>query len=254
VTRDGLTPADVDSVAHLVVEPETLRGVGQFFIADGAYHHLRNVLRVNSGERVTLTDGNGCWVETVVGASFPAQSLERVSETHHSVRPAVDTEVAFAVTKADKPELVVQKLTELGIGAIAVLIADRSVARWDAEKMQRNVDRFRVISTQAVQQSRQVWLPRISMADSLDAYVLAVSAYPAAVVVRCDRGGEPALEAFDRFAADNRRRVAVAVGPEGGWSDREREILTASIELTRSVLRAETAAIVAGTLLSVKLR
>ena len=118
--------------------------------------------------------------------------------------------VAFAPAKGDRPEWVVQKLTELGVDRIVPLQTARSVVRWDGERGRRAVERLRRVAREAAAQSRRAYLPEVSRSD------LAALAEPPpgpAPVARAELGGPPP-------AGDS----TVAVGPEGGWSDEERRL------------------------------
>jgi 16S rRNA (uracil1498-N3)-methyltransferase len=151
-----------------------------------------------------------------------------------SVAEPPDLGVAFALTKGDKPEFVVQKLTELGVRRIVPFRADRSVVRWDDAKADRNHERLVAIAVSALEQSRGAWLPIVEpLTDP-------ASLASRSGVVRADRGGRNMLVGQDRL---------VVVGPEGGWTEAERLALPDSVGLPGGVLRAETAAIVAGALL-----
>src|SRR5919109_151919 len=108
-------PADVPASAHLFVGSaaelsDTLEVGGE----DG--HHLARVLRLRKGETVTVADGSGAWrpyrIVDVAGAGVLLQAAGTIQQ-----EPALSPRlaVAFALTKGDKPELVVQKLTELGV-------------------------------------------------------------------------------------------------------------------------------------------
>lgn len=247
---NGRVPADCDSVAHLVVAVDALVDGSGLFVDDAAHHHLSRVLRVRNGEVVTLTDGRGRWVECVVGSGFASGQLERVSHVRTMPTLVRPTEIAFALTKSDKPEWVVQKLTEIGVSNIMLLVAERSVVRWDADKTAKNLARFGAIAREAVQQSRQVWLPSIGFCPTVASYVTQRQANDSWTVARCDRGGEGLLAWRARRSPEGRRGVSVAIGPEGGWGPEEREALRESVSLGNSVLRAETAAVVAATLVA----
>ncbi len=265
------SPADVDSVAHLVVDPSVLADAsGRFQLDDANAHHLHRVLRVRTGELVTLTDGIGGWVTTAVEDANATGWLTRIGEVHSTpiLRPSL--EVGFALTKADKPEWVIQKLTELGLNSIVPLVAERSVVRWDGEKANKNLARFQIIAREAVQQSRQTWLPAIQPPQSITGFA---SVRREGTFARCDRGGME-FDAFFRAAVaaaidqptesdpvrgqqkslssaipTGNSIVSVLVGPEGGWSPGERDALPVAVGLVAPVLRAETAAVVAGALL-----
>lgn len=198
---------------------------------DASAHHLLRVLRLRTGDSITATDGRGRW--RALRVADTAGGIDVLSAVEVTARPSALLSVAFALTKGDKPELVVQKLTELGIDRIVPFVAERSVVRWEPAKAARNLDRWRAVAGEALQQSRRVWLPEIT--DLVD--VDALAAFGAA---RADLGGR----SFDESTCR-----CVAVGPEGGWSDSERARLSVSVSLGDGVLRAETAAVAAGVLL-----
>jgi len=196
-------------------------------LTDHDRRHLERVRRVRLGDPVSVTDGAGRWRWCRFGAE-----LEVVGEVVVDPAPAVSVGVAFALVKGARPDLVVQKLTELGVDRIVAFVAERSVVRWDDAKGTRQAERLDRIAREAAMQSRRTWLsvvePVTSFAD--------VVARPGAVAA--DRGGAPpSLES-----------PFVLIGPEGGWSDAERLRLPALVELGPTVLRAETAAIAAATL------
>ena len=152
---------------------------------------------------------------------------------HEVAPPAVPLTVGFAWVKAAKPELVVQKLTEIGVDRIVPFRAERSVVRWDEAKASDRLRRLVTVAREAAMQSRRVWLPEVApLAD------LAVLRTGAGVVL-ADRGGRP-VTAHDRV---------VLVGPEGGWTPDELAGAD-TVALGAHVLRAETAAIAAGVLMT----
>ena len=141
--------------------------------------------------------------------------------------------MAFALVKGSKPELAVQKLTELGVDWICPFEAARSVVRWDEGKADLAQARLNKVAREAAMQSRQPWLPMIEPVTSF----AAVSGIEGACLA--DRGGEaPTL-------AD----PVILIGPEGGWEHHELDVDLPRVSLSTGVLRAETAAIVAGALL-----
>lgn len=186
-------------------------------------HHLGRVLRLRSGNEVCVTDGTGRWAITHfdgVGAVSPS------GEHGVAVLPPVPVTVGVALVKGTKPDLVVQKLTEIGVDRIVLFDAERSVVRWDEAKRRRNIDRLVRVSRSASCQSRRVHPPVVHFAELAD--LLGEGA------VVADFGGRPITE----------EDTAVLVGPEGGWV--EGEYGTAErVDLGPNVLRAETAAIVA---------
>lgn len=196
---------------------------------DGTLHHLARVRRLRDGDVLTVTDGAGAWRPCAfrgTGPPEPAGDVVRVPAPHPPLT------VAFALTKGDKPELVVQKLTELGIDRIVLFRAERSVVRWDEQKAARQHERLQAIARSACEQAHRCWLPVVEPVTDVDDLA-------GRGVVRADRGPVTLTAAV----------TALAVGPEGGWTDAERVRLPAATGLGAHVLRAETAAITAGALL-----
>ena len=191
-------------------------------------HHLGRVLRLRPGDPLTVGDGAGRWRPCVLRGE-----PEPIARVHHVDQPAPELGVAFALIKGGRPELVVRKLTELGVDRIVPFAAGRSVVRWDAKKAAGQTERLRRVARVAVMQSRRAWVPMVEDPTTFDE----LTGRPGAAMA--DREGTP-LDHVSRF---------VLVGPEGGWDDHERATALPRVRLVDPVLRAETAAIAAGTLL-----
>jgi 16S rRNA (uracil1498-N3)-methyltransferase len=212
------------SAAHVLVGD-----VGAAELDDAAAHHVFRVLRVADGDTITITDGAGAWRACrVVGAA-----LEVIDEVHRVERNAVMLELYVAVPKQDRPEWLVQKATELGADRIVFLHADRSVVRWADDRARRHLAKLTRIAEEAAMQSRRVWVP-------------AVEGPVAAHEVL--RNGVAIAEPGGRAVGPGDR--SVAIGPEGGWSERELALADDRIGLADTILRVETAAVAACTMLA----
>lgn len=199
-------------------------------------HHILRVLRVGSHETVSVSDGQGSWSLATVQ---PDGELEMIGELITVPRLEPLLTVAFAPTKGDRPDDVVRKLTEIGIDRI-VPIADtkHAVVRWDDVKAVKHTDRLRRIAREAAMQSRRLWLPEITLPCAL---ADVVKHYAAALA-------EP------DGARIKPTHTCIAIGPEGGFSPEELELSSQHVSLGDGVLRGETAAIVAGALLTAQRR
>jgi 16S rRNA (uracil1498-N3)-methyltransferase len=192
------------------------------------HHHLGRVLRLRPGATVCATDGAGGWRL----CSFTGDEvLEPAGDIRHEPFPGRPVTVGFALVKGSRPELVVQKLTELGVDRILAFAAARSVVRWDPERAERNRHRLRRVAREACGQSRRLHLPEVDVCEL--APLVGTPGVVAAV---------PAGRALGHM--DN----TVLIGPEGGWAEDEVTGCEA-VSLGPNVLRAETAAILAGGLL-----
>lgn len=207
--------------------------LGRVAVSSADAHHLQRVLRLADGEPVVAANGFGGWRWC---AFRRGGGLEPLGDPQFEARADPQITVAFAPVKGDRGEWVVQKLTELGVDHLVVLSTERSVVRWQGERSRRSLLRLAATARQAAGQSRRVWLPTISgiqtlpqLAGELDAGSLGMAE---------PEGGPPSLA-----------HPAVAIGPEGGWAPAELSLDLPRIGLGPGVLRAETAAVAAGTLL-----
>ncbi len=220
----------VDEPSHAVLSDEDL-------------HHLSRVLRLRDGEEVVVADGRGTWARTVWRGGSELETCRGAAgaggdgSLQHEARDQPALTVAFAPVKGERPEWVVQKLTELGIDRILPLYAERSVVRWTGERGKATVERLRRVAREAAAQCRRVWLPEVSAPIVFGE--LAPLGPPGEVVLAQLSGDRPTLV-----------HHVVAVGPEGGWSGEELASGLPTVGFGLSVLRAETAAVTAGALMA----
>ncbi len=198
-------------------------------LSDGDRSHLERSLRIRPGTPITVSDGFGRWRAARLGPT-----VEPDGEIVVTARPEPRLVVGFAPVKGDRSDLVVQKLTELGVDVIAPLVTERSVVRWDEKRAAKNLDRHRRIVREAAMQSRNVWPPTVELSTDLAGFVA-----ERAGAALADPSGEPLGVAV----------TTIAIGPEGGFSAAELA-QRSTISLPGRILRTETAAITAAVLLA----
>ena len=211
------------SAAHVFVDQLDTPTLG-----DDDQHHLGRVLRLRDGESVTASNGRGQWRACV----WRNGALEVAGEVVASAPPSVRCAVAFTPVKGDRNEWAVQKLTEIGIDEVIILApTQHSVVRWsDADKQLR---KLRVVAREAAMQSRRVWLPNIVGLAALHEVC----------------AGDGAAVADPDGVALHAGVSLVVVGPEGGFAEDELPAGVPRVQLGDTILRAETATLVAATLL-----
>ena len=218
-----MNPALRSSAAHVFVEsleaPE---------LEPDDEHHLLRVLRLRDGQLVSVSDGAGSWRLTAVAGRRlqPTGPVERSSQ----LAPALV--IAAAIPKGDRVEWMVQKLTEIGVRGVTFLHCARSVVRWEGERGERQLQRATRVAREAAMQSRRVWLPELSGPAALGS----VAGRPNAVLA--EPSGIPP-------SALGIRPSVVVIGPEGGFSPDEVAVGAPLVSLGDTVLRVETAALVA---------
>jgi 16S rRNA (uracil1498-N3)-methyltransferase len=194
-------------------------------------HHLTSVLRLRPGEAVSVTDGRGGWRPCTF---LTGGGLQSDGDVVRGDRPLPAVTIGMAPVKGERPEWAVQKLTELGVDRIVLLVTERGVVRWDRERADRHLEKLRMVARQAAMQSRQVWLPEVTGLEPMPAL-----AARAGVALAVPGGAPPTLDC-----------ATVLVGPEGGWTAAEEQLAQATVDLGPGVLRTESAAVAAGVLLT----
>jgi 16S rRNA (uracil1498-N3)-methyltransferase len=199
-------------------------------------HHLETVLRLRDGEMVVLADGSGSWRLARWGRNGqidPVTDIEVVPRR----RPRVA--VAFALLKGDRNDLVVQKLTEIGVEVIIPVLTRRCVVRWDPSRADKAVTRWERIAREAWGQSRGNFLPVIEPVSTWEDLIGRHR------VVVAEPGGDPP----EVVVGTGTDPLVIAIGPEGGFDPDELDVVTPRLGLPGGILRAETASIVAAALI-----
>jgi len=199
-------------------------------IEGGDARHLARSLRARPGESIEVVDPDGFLLDV----RLDAVSVERVEgqvvgRRAHQPEPASRITIAIANLPAPSLEHVLSRCTEAGAHAFVVFNADRSVGR--GEKLER----WTTICREAAMLAGRLRVPEVSAASSVEAVVGAVDS---AVLL--------ARESTRRLAdVAQPRDVALLIGPEGGWTERELELAPETATLGPRNLRADTAAVVA---------
>lgn len=238
MTRSTGNPASHSTAPRLFVAGELREGAGIMASAEQA-HYLGTVLRCASGDLVRLFNGtDGEWTGRLTfsrqdrpshGASLTVENRLRAQQTE------AGPWLVFALLKRDATDLVIRQAVELGASRILPVITGRTNAA------RVNDQRLRAIAIEAAEQSERLTIPAIDLPARLDAVL---AAWPR------ERRLFAALERTWPAApvpASPAGQVALLVGPEGGFTPAEHELLrrldhVTPISLGPFVLRAETAA------------
>lgn len=206
--------------------------------------HAVTVSRVRAGEALLVGDGRGTVASCTV-TSAEAQRLElHVGSVEAHPEPSPRVVLVQALAKGDRDELAVQAATELGVDAVIPWQAQRSISRWEGQKVAKGRDRWRAIVREAVKQSIRPRVPEVEeLATTKDLVRMAATSR----VLVLDPTAEARLSRVDLATADGdeARDVLLVVGPEGGISPAEVEALRAAgaipVALGSGILRTSTA-------------
>lgn len=203
-------------------------------------HHVRDVLRLQTGHTLELFDAAGRTATATIVSLSPVV-VARVERVHAGAGVRMLT-IASAVPKGERADWLVEKLSEIGVAAWQPLRTARSVVHPDGVS---KYDRWNRLAVESAKQSRRSGVMRVEPMRSLEAFLQAMEGEAAVASTRV-----AALPMTPWIAArEPGKPLAVLVGPEGGWTDDELarcgEAGCAAVSLTRSILRLETAAVVA---------
>jgi 16S rRNA (uracil1498-N3)-methyltransferase len=210
--------------------------------------HMARVLRAQPGVEADVVAGGHVFHAEVVAVSPDEVRFNLVAEVQAD--PALPVTLVVAVYKFDRMEWAIEKATELGVAALAPVIAQRTEKHL-AQAAEKRAERWRRIAHEAAQQSRRSDVPLIYQPAALADRVRPAFAATRIVLAEQERTTtlrrliEEAVEA----AGEQMPTLEIAIGPEGGWAPAEEALFDANgwraATLGPRILRAETAAIAA---------
>lgn len=218
--------------------------------------HLRDVLRLQSGDEIYVFDGGGREFHCAIDAIGKDSTQLKVIAEVEAARPEspLHLTLAIALLKGEKFDLVIQKATELGVKRIVPLVTGRADVRLrDGEDTSRRVTRWQRIALEAAKQTGRAAVPEVTAP-------LIFSSLPTTTtdsrslgrLMFSEREGR-SLTAATNFTEGQPAGIVALVGPEGGWTDEELDLARRHgweiVTLGGRILRAETAAIVVLSLL-----
>ena len=202
--------------------------------------HLVNVLRKKEGSLIELFDGKGssCTAE-IISSQKKRVKVKLVEELVFQDRKGIKISLGQSLIKTEPFSFSIQKATELGVASMSPLYTERTVIKLKPNSTKSRKLRWQSIATHACQQCGENWLPEINEIQRLEDWAQAVKAEHKIVLYP---NAETKLSSltFDDS-------VAIAVGPEGDFTDSEINLLTEKdflpVKLGERVLRADTAVI-----------
>jgi 16S rRNA (uracil1498-N3)-methyltransferase len=224
-------------------------------------HHALNVLRVRTGERVVVLDGAGRELMCEVQAAG-AEELKLVVTQDNSVPPLpYQITLLQAIPKGKIMESIIQKAVELGVRRIVPLLSDRVVTQLDDDSGSARAEKWRLTAIEAIKQCGSAWLPQVEVPVSPKDYLARGEKFELPLIASLQSDRRHPREYFETFAREKQRppaTVCVWIGPEGDFTPAEMNAIKSGgalpISLGRLVLRSETAAIYALSVLNYELQ
>lgn len=224
---------------------ETALAVGDIVdLPTAAAHHAVRVLRLRSGDEITVFNGRGGEYPGLLQVSG-VQAQARIQRHLATERESpLRTTLIQAWIAADKLDWVIEKAVELGVAGVVITPSARSVVRLDAERHERRLRRLNEIAIAACCQSGRNVVPRIDSTPTLrDALQSGQSGGGIGLLL------DPEAPVSIVEGTDAAPAIALAVGPEGGFDDTERTLATSlgyrAVAIGPRILRTETAGLAA---------
>ncbi|WP_147652285.1 16S rRNA (uracil(1498)-N(3))-methyltransferase [Vulcaniibacterium gelatinicum] len=213
-------------------------------LPEAAATHLARVLRLQPGDACVLFNGDGHDYDAVLTAVG-----KRGAEAEVAAARAVENESPLrlvllqGIARGEKMDWILQKATELGVAGFVPVHSERSEVRLDAERASKRLAHWRGVVVAACEQCGRARVPDVAAPLPL---AQALAALPDGARFLLD---PQAAAGVAGVAPDPRAPCVLAIGPEGGWSPRDRALLHAAgfrgLRLGPRVLRTETAGIAA---------
>ncbi len=197
---------------------------------------IKKVLRLSTGAELAILPNDG----TLIYGRLNGDVVDPIAVHRPETESPLELTLAQALPKGDKLEEIVRAGTELGVARFIVFPSDRSVVRWDAKKIDDRLARLRIIARESAEVSFRVKMPEIFFANDLSTVLVE---WPQAAVLSEVEGLSLPL----RRVGEN---MAIVIGPEGGWSPRELQLVgDRGVTLGPRVLRVDHAGPAAAALL-----
>lgn len=246
----------MSKTSRVILPDRSLKSGTRHRIDAALRHRLVDVLRLRVGDGIVVVDREGRTFSArlVTERRFWALEILDLRPDEHAVRDSISIRLILGLLKSDRTEWAIQKVTEMGVSEIRVALCERCVPRPALFESGRRLARMRRVAGEAARQCHRASVPEVSLHPDLSSALRGWS--PLGVHFFMDEAmTAPSLASV--LAGTSAGDVTLAIGPEGSFSPAERETLITSgftpAGLGPRVLRAETAAVVAVTVVQVLL-
>ena len=214
-------------MAHFYLAPAGSRLIaGETIVLTGdEARHAAKAARLRVGERILVGDGRGAIAQAEASQVDSSEVRLVVVSVSHTEPDSPAVWLVQSLAKSGRDEQAIEAATVVGVSGVIPLLAERCVSRWKGDKVDSGVARWQRIVTEASKQAIQAHTPQVSPLMSTGELAKDASSWQLIVL---DHRAEMRLADVDLDSSANARPVAVVVGPEGGFSEAERDACEAA--------------------------
>lgn len=210
--------------------------------------HMLKVLRLGIGDIISISDSIEFEYEAEIVVIEKDYVEARILDKQKFARePELEITLFQGIPKQGKMETIIQKTVELGVHAIVPVFTDRTIVV-DHGSFHKKIDRWQKISDEAVKQCKRGIIPKINSQETFKEMLEDIAKYDL-ILFPYENELKRSIKECLRGLTDKPKKVAVIIGPEGGFSDNEAKALiengAQSVSLGKTILRTETAGMAA---------
>lgn len=241
-------------MSRFFVEPENIGEKNIIIDNREDLHHMMKVLRLSAGDEIEVSDSVE-WEYTAELLYLDSDSAEAriIDKQRFTTEPEVQVTLFQGIPKQGKMETIVQKCVELGVHAVIPVFMDRTVVV-DKGNFGKKVQRWQKVSDEAVKQCKRGLIPQVFDPMKMPEVLTTFGVFDLVLFPYENEDGTTVKNVLREVREssewlEGRKRIAVIIGPEGGFSDKEAADIVAaggrSVSLGKTTLRTETAGMAA---------
>ena len=208
-----------------------------FVLHDSDLHHIKNVMRCKMNDKIEVVHDNTTYICCI--KSLEPLSLTIIDKIVEDKEMPINLTIAVSLVNEQKMDLILQKLTELGVSTIIPVKTERSIIKLDDKKVSKKLARWQMICKEASEQSKRTTIPNVS--DVMTLQKLANVTNSLKLICSLNNETKP----LKYYLKKNIKEALFVIGPEGGFTEKEEKYLLDNnfnpVTLGKRVMRVETA-------------
>ncbi len=234
-------------MSRFFVEPSAVEGKYIYMTDKNDLHHMKKVLRLSVGDELDISDGAEWEYHVEIEELGDKEAVLTIVDKQKFARePKLHVTLYQGIPKASKMEEIIQRCVELGVYSIVPVFMERTVVV-DKGNFGKKLDRWQKISDEAVKQCKRGIIPEIQEAKKFKDVLAELSEFELLLFPYENEDNRTIKDCLQdvTMSGDIPREVAIIIGPEGGFADKEAEALdeigAERVSLGKTILRTETA-------------